>query len=98
MADDKPDLLEPLRKLLDSPELWTQHTFARDSNGDACQPRHKSAACWDLNGAMLRVRVARSVLIELRHRTGSQHLAKWNDAKGRTFAQVQGLLKEPFYG
>lgn len=43
------------RKLIDNPQSWTQHKYARDSDGRAVPGESEQAVCWCAIGALQRV-------------------------------------------
>lgn len=46
------EILIEARKLIERPENWTQHVFARDENGKAVSMFKDSAKCFCMSGAV----------------------------------------------
>lgn len=49
------DVLLRAREVLSDPKAWTQGQFARDADGQACEPTSDKAVCFCLMGAMRKV-------------------------------------------
>lgn len=88
-----------IHELLDSPEKWTQGTYARDSSGCSAPIHCPRAVSWYLMGAAHRCYPEVKVLEvkvrlrdELRRRTGDGTVVNWNDDENRTFDEVRNLL------
>ena len=47
--------LREVYSLIEDPERWTQHAFARDIHREVVPPLREDAACWCLTGACRRV-------------------------------------------
>ena len=47
--------LREVYSLIEDPECWTQHAFARDIHNEVVPPLREDAACWCLTGACRRV-------------------------------------------
>ena len=47
--------LREVYSLIENPERWTQHAFARDIHNEVVPPLREDAACWCLTGACRRV-------------------------------------------
>lgn len=91
-------LARRVRALLAEPERWTQTYLARDANGVGVNTRDPRAACWCLMGAISHVlncevgkAVEHPLWWDLTELTGTGPAA-WNDAPGRTHADVLALL------
>lgn len=76
---------------------WTQHVYAKDQHGLAVDPRFKGAVLWCAVGALACDRasghVAEYAELSLM-RLVSEPVSIWNDAPGRTQAEVAGLMRE----
>jgi len=74
---------------------WTQGADARAVDGQSVGARNPGACCWCLAGAMLasgcRAPGDRRTFDDL---MGNDCLVEWNDAPGRTFADVEARLKQ----
>lgn len=97
------DVLRKARALIDSPEKWTQHTWARWSNGEQCTIGARSAAQFSAGGTLCRVTVAPHKSSDPKYRKQFEALEAaenilvavvgmkveaWNDAPERTHAEV----------
>jgi hypothetical protein len=88
------EVLQKARALVEQPETWTQHTFARNAEG---APRHENwdddACAFCIRGALNKA-VGRHVGINddcymaIRNAVGGQALARFNDTPGRSHAEV----------
>jgi hypothetical protein len=71
---------------------WTQGAFARRANGRVIGYESDDASCFCIAGALMRVTPLISDFERLCHpltrATGSPRLDHWNDAPGRTQAEV----------
>lgn len=94
-------VVENLRKVRAKLEQgWTQGWFARDVNGDITWPRAENATCWCVYGACSVVtdafahenNVRDAIERALLGMTGSRLVDCWNDAPGRTQAEVLALV------
>lgn len=72
-----------IRDLLTDPSKWCQGAMARDINGFGCLSDDPVAAKWCLAGAANKVGVCLSL-----------DIITWNDAPGRTFAEVRELIEK----
>jgi hypothetical protein len=83
---------------------WTQHTNARDAHGRACDFASRKACRWCLHGAVLR---ASWEIARPRYDAAAEQAEKalgpwdngtcpmlWNDAMGRTQAEVVALFDQ----
>jgi len=93
------EYLDQLDTLLSDESKWTKDAWARDANGDRCQPNSKNAVCWCLVGALTKIAKDRSdtvlhTIFKLTtgRRFGLNAVVRWNDAKKRTFADVKALI------
>jgi len=87
---------------------WTQHTEARSDDGNPIDPWSSDATSWSLLGALVAVyaRLQRvdgegsalealaRACVKLAKTVDSDSLAAWNDAGGRTQADVLAALDE----
>ena len=90
--------MKPLpSELLSQPGAWTQGAMGRNRFNEPVQPR---IACkWCIVGAMYFCEVGYSddrklKLISKVNKAGFTVIAQWNDARGRTQAEVVAMLKE----
>lgn len=73
---------------------WTQGWFARTADGVLCGARDPAAVCWCIRGAICSTSddsLDRAVEA-LRDTLGWDNIAAWNDADGRTQAEVLALF------
>lgn len=49
------DQLEAVYRLIEKPENWTQHLFARGKRNTQVTPNGRFAVCWCLEGALCKV-------------------------------------------
>jgi hypothetical protein len=42
-------------QLIEDPKHWTRHTFARNCNGQRCDPEGPEAVCWCAEGALTKI-------------------------------------------
>ena len=90
-----------IHELLADALSWTQHTYARDAHGSACDPHGGDAVCWCLAGALLRCYTGghrELVSRQLLQAIGipvtpawESRLSAWNDT--HDFAAVQALVQ-----
>ena len=91
-------LARRVRELLSEPGRWTQGYFARDAAGQECASKDPAATCWCVVGAMVRLgsddpRPDIEFINALKAHLGPPcSLSMWNDAPGRTHADVLALL------
>lgn len=89
-------LARQVRELLAVPERWTRGEFARRADGSPCGSKDPAAQCWCLVGAMCRLDDdpirGMEMLDAIRAATRSDSASVWNDAPGRTHADVLALL------
>lgn len=78
---------------------WTQDAYARDADGAACSVNDDRATCFCMNGAVMRVagiyreNDALMVFTALGSAAGvTRYSHHWNDAPGRTQAEVLALF------
>lgn len=90
------DALLAMRDLFAEEGTWTQGVLARRADGRrAVDPQNPDAVSWCVHGAVERFDSAdiRNVLrAVLRAVLGNRRLADWNDAPGRTRADVLDLI------
>lgn len=71
---------------------WCQGDAAQNSDGELCGSQDLNASCWCCVGAIGAVTAyneqATPALKAIRDAIGTPGIAKWNDAKGRTQAEV----------
>jgi hypothetical protein len=93
----------PITKLLDEGRAWCQKAEAYTAEGLPCYGHDPRAVTWCITGALLKVfpglkdRVAASMklLIAISYtRHEIEHIEEWNDAKDRTWAEIESVLKE----
>lgn len=85
-----------LQELFAEPSRWTRHAIAADSRGWVARANSVRAVCWCLLGATALVYPRsgdwREVIRKLTLAAGTDRLARWNDAEGRTHAEVLELV------
>lgn len=86
--------LEALDTLFSHPSTWTQEVYARDAKGRPASSLRPTEACsWCFMGALMKVGASSdtiaflSILIPM-------GISAWNDAPGRTFADIKNLIKQ----
>lgn len=85
-------------EVLESPEKWTTGTCFRNAEGEAV-PYSQDAACCCVYGALAlayggtSTSKFRRAVLEIEVVVGSA-VGTWNDAPGRTHAEVVALLKK----
>lgn len=85
-----------IRELLDKPEKWTQGCTARDKDGIHVMLTSAAAVCWCLMGAVWKCYLPNEcgqIFTVLGKHVGD-NVGFWNDARERTFEDVQKLIKE----
>ena len=95
------EILRAAAELVERPGAWTQGELARCESGQADHFDAPSAACWCAMGAVFHVAQksciwdstvdARAAL--LRQIQPIESIAGWNDAPGRTAAEVACLMR-----
>lgn len=90
-------------ELLDSPNKWCQHAYAKNSRGEPVLSYAKEATCWCLIGAidacypLEYVRGPQEhdeIMQKLKDTIGITNVATWNDDPSRTFEEVrEAVLK-----
>jgi hypothetical protein len=89
------EVLRAMRTLLERPQGWTQHTDARDADGQSVLAGSEAASSFCLTGAHRRV-VVPYVLPTLReclgHAPGDVGWQSWNDAPECTHADVLAMI------
>lgn len=85
-----------LTSVFNHPSRWTRDAFARDKDGASVQTFHHEAVCWCLVGAMSVSGIYGSTggLKEVLKAIRGRGALSWNDAPGRTFADVRELAEE----
>lgn len=83
-----------VHELLDSPERWTQGWLAKDKEGRHVSVHADNATCFCLVGAVGKCYSGLRYLnvIEVLEKEIGM-IARWNDARGRTFDQVKALVE-----
>lgn len=85
-------------ELLDDPKNWTQNGWARTPAGNTCHFNSELACAYCLAGATLHCYpeslVAYEALEKVKAVIGQSDYVKWNDAKGRTHAEVLAAVKK----
>ena len=84
-------------ELLSTPDKWTQHTTARNTDGIVCNAWDPEAASWCLAGAAEACYPERekgdSVFGRIAQACG-EHIVDWNDNKARTYQEVIELCRK----
>lgn len=96
------EVLEAAADLLEKPGAWTTGVFARDAAGHQVGLRDDRATCFCLAGAIEKAaqngtfafREAFDIMDAMARRAGFRHVAAWNDAPGRTQAEVVATLRQ----
>lgn len=89
------EVLIKVRELLSDPSRWTQRCSARDCNGNPAHESGEEPVAFCLFGAMTRVTGGLDVykdLSEILYDRWCISIPAWNDAPGRTHAEVLALL------
>jgi hypothetical protein len=97
---DAVEVLRAVRELLAESEAWCQGAWARDGRGRPVGSTRANAVAWCLVGALAKVRDPSSrgrkrlveMLDEMLDEMFPVSLPAWNDAPGRTHAEVLALL------
>jgi hypothetical protein len=95
-------ILRHARALLETEGAWIQHAMARNPDGVESAWNDDTACQFDLSGAFHRaaryhtlplkdVRLARDLILEV---ADCESIVRWNDAEGRTQAEVLAALDE----
>ena len=100
------DNLKAVRALI--AKGWTQDWYARDRDGESVAPHDSAATCYCLTGAVFAIQKGSSLdtngrrderedlhaalRATLRDNNSSNSLTDFNDAKGRTRAEVLALI------
>ena len=88
--------IRAIRKLLATPDRWTQGAMARDKRGDVELDISSKAVCWCLVGSIryvCRTFTRRWTTYEfLAGLLGFEDIAEWQDAPERTHADILALL------
>lgn len=91
------DRLVEVRGLIDTPEKWEQGTWARDADGNPTHATRPEACAFCISGAVLRVvgDGMHATLIDFISKANGgieRFPGVWNDAEGRTHAEVLAAL------
>lgn len=96
---DAQQLLEGVRRRLDSPSAWLQGRSAADKFGFRRHPSDPLATCWCIGGAIQAEsqqiadpNALKEALTCVRRAIGSAHVPSWNDHPRRSHAEVLGAL------
>ena len=87
-------------QLLSDESKWTKHVFARTKTGKVTNPLSRSAVCFCLSAAIMRVYKGNAYAEAWRklHRAlglrGDKAISGWNDNPKRKFSEVQRVLLE----
>jgi hypothetical protein len=94
------EILTKAADLIEPEGAWTQASFARVASGEKTVPEDPAAVCWCLSGALSRVS-SEAVFKDRSAAFDALYLALdddgvfgWNDAPGRTQAEVVAKLRE----
>lgn len=90
------DILNAAADLIEPEGAWTQDAAARSAKGWVIVPNTKGAVCWCVWGAIQRAGNERRVADEafLFFATTTPAPIDWNDAEGRTQAEVVAALRK----
>lgn len=94
-------------ELLEDPNRWTQHEFARNKDGESCLTNSEEAVCFCLSGACKKIarKISRhstflmndlgDALLRLHpdNFSGGNYVL-WQDQPERTHAEVLAVVKE----
>lgn len=87
------ETLRKMRELLSVPERWTQRRCARNENGFEVPPDSPGAVCFCLIGAAGKVTGNFGLPLDVLDKlTFPEPCSVWQDAPGRTHAEVIDLL------
>lgn len=88
------DILKGMRQLLDKPESWRKGWYWADKEGAPCLMEHACSFC--IAGAIMKACNRPFCIPEVTELIYNKvgNIAAWNDAKGRTHADVIRLLDE----
>lgn len=93
MSDTIADILERAAARVE--RGWTQDAFARDTNGLECSVFSEHAIAWCLAGAVdAETSMRAAVFLEAIGAAIGMDAVTWNDAPGRTQAEVVTALRE----
>jgi hypothetical protein len=90
------EFLRAWRMQIDTPEKWTRGCAARLANDTSCHWRNEAATKWCLLGAYdvtdRKFGEGVNALLRVEQLSPNSRLSSWNDAPGRTHAEVMNLL------
>jgi hypothetical protein len=89
------EFLRAWRTQIDTPKKWTRGCAARLANDTPCLALDRSASKWCLLGAYAvagRERNSPDALRRVERFTPNSRISAWNDAPGRTHAEVMALF------
>ena len=92
----------PVLDLLSDETRWCRGTFARNKDGYPVASDHADAVSWCLVGAVNKCYGVSSIssgaaigkLMDLSYRRSASGISSFNDAAGRTHAQILEVVKE----
>lgn len=91
------EILSAAADLIEQPGKWTQGEYAKDGRGRGCYGFDEQAQCFCLLGAIQKV-TGEEDTYELRKHVrrvvGNRAINNWNDASGRTQAEVVAALRQ----
>ena len=91
------EVLEKAANLIEPEGKWTQGDLAVDANGDETWTADPNSVCFCAEGAIMHVSFGQPrepIFREFRHALGVDRIYEWNDAPGRTQAEVVAKLRE----
>lgn len=92
------EVLNKAADLLEKPGAWTRGTYARDSAGQLVASSDHTATCWCAMGATIRAAFSLGTrsgdAIEQIAKFAGDNIGAWNDAPGRTQAEVVAALRQ----
>lgn len=87
MSKLEADRLREARALIE--RGWCRKTHARNAGRRACSPKSDKATMWCMEGACMAVELPGRIYEPLlQTATNAQFFSEWNDAPGRTQAEV----------
>jgi hypothetical protein len=97
MSTEVARVLREARALIDKPEKWCQEVDALTADGDECDARRPEAKCRCISGAIAAVSDPKSsaptdAAWSLLWNAVDGNPVDWNDAKGRTHADILAAM------
>lgn len=85
-----------LADMFKDPTKWTQREYARTASGEGCYGGDPRAICWCIAGAIHGFfgQERDEKFAKIQELLGEQPIGEWNDAPGRTAAEVQALCEK----